>query len=102
MCGISGIISRRLSSGEIRDQLESMGSLQRHRGPDDAREQVFFSNDTLVGLGFVRLAILDLDTGMQPVVSNADGCAIVCNGQIYNYIELREEVSSDEFIPEVI
>ena len=98
MCGISGIISRRLSSGEIRDQLESMGSLQRHRGPDDAREQVFFSNDTLVGLGFVRLAILDLDTGMQPVVSNADGCAIVCNGQIYNYIELREEVSSDEFI----
>ncbi len=97
MCGISGIISRRLSSGEIRDQLESMGSLQRHRGPDDAREQVFFSNDTLVGLGFVRLAILDLDTGMQPVVSNADGCAIVCNGQIYNYIELREEVSSEEF-----
>jgi len=98
MCGISGIISRRPSSGEIRDQLDSMGSLQRHRGHDDAREQVFFSNDTLVGLGFVRLAILDLDTGMQPVVSNADGCAIVCNGQIYNYIELREEVSSDEFI----
>ena len=97
MCGISGIISRRLSSGEIRDQLESMGSLQRHRGPDDAREQVFFSNDTLVGLGFVRLAILDLDTGMQPVVSNADGCAIVCNGQVYNYIELQEEVALEEF-----
>jgi asparagine synthase (glutamine-hydrolysing) len=97
MCGISGIISRRISSGEIRDRLESMGSLQRHRGPDDAREQVFFSDDTLVGLGFVRLAILDLDTGMQPVVSNADGCAIVCNGQVYNYIELQEEVASEEF-----
>ncbi len=97
MCGISGIISRQLSSGEIRSRLERMGSLQRHRGPDDAQEQVFSSNDTLVGLGFVRLAILDLDTGMQPVVSNEDGCAIVCNGQVYNYVELREEVSSEEF-----
>ena len=97
MCGISGIISRRLSSGEIRSRLEKMGSLQRHRGPDDAREQVFSSDDTLVGLGFVRLAILDLETGMQPVVSNSDDCAIVCNGQVYNYIELRAEVSSEEF-----
>ena len=98
MCGISGIISRQLSSGEIRGRLERMGSIQRHRGPDDEREQVFSSDDTLVGLGFVRLAILDLDTGMQPVVSNKDGCAIVCNGQVYNYIELRTEVSSEEFV----
>ncbi|MCD4700339.1 MAG: asparagine synthase (glutamine-hydrolyzing) [Candidatus Aegiribacteria sp.] len=97
MCGISGIISRQLTSGEIRRRLERMGSLQKHRGPDDSDEQVFSSDDTLVGLGFVRLAILDLETGMQPVVSNGDGSAIVCNGQVYNYIELRKEVSSEEF-----
>ncbi len=97
MCGVSGIISRQLTSGEIRGRLERMGSLQKHRGPDDSDEQVFSSDDTLVGLGFVRLAILDLETGMQPVVSIADGCAIVCNGQVYNYIELRNEVSSEEF-----
>ncbi|NOQ23204.1 MAG: asparagine synthase (glutamine-hydrolyzing) [Candidatus Aegiribacteria sp.] len=98
MCGISGMISRHLTSGEIRRRLERMGSIQRHRGPDDSNEQVYSCDDTLVGLGFVRLAILDLETGMQPVVSIDDGCAIVCNGQVYNYIELREEVSSEEFI----
>ncbi len=97
MCGISGIISRRLNSSEIRQRLEKMGYIQRHRGPDDAGEQVFSCDDTLVGLGFVRLAILDLETGMQPVVSKDDGCAIVCNGQIYNYVELKEEVSSEDF-----
>ncbi|MEN8208839.1 MAG: asparagine synthase (glutamine-hydrolyzing) [Candidatus Fermentibacteria bacterium] len=98
MCGISGIISRQLSSGEIRNRLERMGILQHHRGPDDAREQLFSCDETLVGLGFVRLAILDLETGMQPVISNEDGCSIVCNGQVYNYLELREEVSSEEFV----
>ncbi len=97
MCGISGIITRKLSSGEIRERLERMGSIQKHRGPDDSDEQVFSSDDTLVGLGFVRLAILDLETGMQPVICNADGCAIVCNGQVYNYVELRKEVSLEEF-----
>lgn len=97
MCGISGIISRQLTSGEIRRRLERMGSIQKHRGPDDSDEQIYSCDDNLVGLGFVRLAILDLKTGMQPVVAIDDGCAIVCNGQVYNYIELREEVSSEEF-----
>ena len=97
MCGISGIISRQLSPDEIQGRLIRMGSIQEHRGPDDSDEQVFSCEGTSVGLGFVRLAILDLETGMQPIVSNEDGSAIVCNGQVYNYIELRTEVSSEEF-----
>jgi asparagine synthase (glutamine-hydrolysing) len=97
MCGISGIISRQISQDEIRRRLERMGSIQKHRGPDDSAEKVFSLNGTSVGLGFVRLSILDLETGMQPVFADADGCAIVCNGQVYNYVELRTEVSSEAF-----
>ncbi len=97
MCGISGIVSRKLSSEEILRRLEGMGTLQKHRGPDASDERVFTCSDTAVGLGFVRLAILDLQTGMQPVVSEKDGCAIVCNGQVYNYLELKCEVSAEEF-----
>jgi len=98
MCGISGIISRRLPRSNVQQRLGRMGSLQKHRGPDQSDEQVFFCNGNTVGLGFVRLAILDLQTGMQPIVARDDGCAIVCNGQVYNYLELKAEVAAAEFI----
>lgn len=89
MCGISGIISLELSEYEIRSRLERMGRIQRHRGPDDARVKVYRNNRARVGFGFVRLSILDLATGMQPIRSPADKVAIICNGQIYNYLELK-------------
>lgn len=98
MCGISGIVSSSLSSDELRTRLREMGCLQRHRGPDDSDERVYTVGDSRVGLGFVRLSILDLETGMQPVVSKDDGCAIICNGQVYNYLELKQEVASEEFV----
>jgi len=97
MCGISGIISRRITSDEIHRRLDRMGSIQKHRGPDDSAEDVFSIDGTSVGFGFVRLSILDLETGMQPVVAQDDGCAIVCNGQVYNYVELKNEVASEAF-----
>lgn len=79
-----------------------MGRLQAHRGPDERKETVFsFSGGdaaTLVGMGFSRLAILDLVSGMQPICSRPDGAAIVCNGQVYNYIELRSLVADCEFV----
>ena len=74
-----------------------MGRLQRHRGPDDQNEEVYQCNKSQVGLGFVRLSILDLKTGMQPIKCPADQSVIVCNGQIYNYIELKPMVSSEPF-----
>lgn len=98
MCGISGIVSSSLSGDELMARLREMGCLQRHRGPDDSDERVFTVGKARVGLGFVRLSILDLETGMQPVVSEDDGCAIICNGQVYNYLELKNEVGSEEFV----
>lgn len=98
MCGISGIVSSSLSCDELMVRLREMGCIQRHRGPDDSDERVYPVGDSRVGLGFVRLSILDLETGMQPVVSEDDGCTIICNGQVYNYLELKNEVASEEFV----
>ncbi|MCJ7776379.1 MAG: hypothetical protein MUP08_08330, partial [Desulfobulbaceae bacterium] len=92
MCGIYGIVSHSLDKEEILARLGEMGRIQRHRGPDDQREIVVSTAKGLLGLGFVRLSILDLETGMQPIMCPEDRSVIVCNGQIYNYIELRSEL----------
>ena len=97
MCGICGIVSESLPSSEIARRLRSAGAVQDHRGPDDSDELVTSCSGRAVGLGFVRLSILDLATGLQPILSREDGCAIACNGQVYNYLELREEVSTENF-----
>ncbi len=98
MCGIHGIVSSSLSKAEITTYLAKMGRLQRHRGPDDQREKVFTTGHGLVGFGFVRLSILDLTTGMQPIECQKDNTAIICNGQVYNYVELKPEVAQETFV----
>ncbi len=98
MCGICGIVSKSFSKEKIASLLSKMGGVQRHRGPDDKKEIVFSPASGHLGLGFVRLSILDLDTGMQPIVCPEDGSAIICNGQIYNYPELKPEVAGEMFI----
>ncbi|TMI98287.1 MAG: asparagine synthetase B, partial [Bacillati bacterium ANGP1] len=68
-----------------------MAATLTHRGPDDSGTWV----DATAGiaLGFKRLAIIDLSpTGRQPMVSMDGRFVIVCNGEIYNYRELREEL----------
>jgi asparagine synthase (glutamine-hydrolysing) len=97
MCGVSGIITQSPGGDALLQRLERMGGLQRHRGPDDQRQQVFIAGDRRVGLGLVRLSILDLATGMQPIVCPVDGTAIVCNGQVYNYLELRQELGDQPY-----
>ncbi len=97
MCGIHGIISQELTRPELRERLRRMGEVQRHRGPDDMAVDVHKTPTARVGLGFVRLSILDLETGMQPIQHPVDECSIICNGQIYNYIELREELKDEQF-----
>ncbi len=89
MCGIHGIISTRMDACAIAQKLSLMGAVQAHRGPDDERCEVYECGRRRVGFGFVRLAILDLETGMQPVRSAVDRAALICNGQIYNYLELK-------------
>ncbi|MCO6488995.1 MAG: asparagine synthase (glutamine-hydrolyzing) [Phaeodactylibacter sp.] len=88
MCGIAGIIN--LDGSEVREeQICHMIRAMKHRGPDD--EGMFRENG--VGLGFVRLSIIDLSpAGHQPMVSQDERFVIVFNGEIYNYIELREDL----------
>ena len=94
MCGIGGIVS--LGSEAIPDleaRLELMNHLQRHRGPDGQGRWTHRSGSA--GLAHRRLSIIDLQAGDQPM-RDASGNVIVYNGEIYNYLELREELGADE------
>ena len=87
MCGIAGI-ARREAAGVAPTTLARMGAAIRHRGPDAATVW----NDAHVGLAHVRLSIIDLATGDQPMFNEDGSKVIVFNGEIYNYLELREEL----------
>lgn len=96
MCGVFGLLmdhprSREVISEEIGRGLQRI----RHRGPDG--EGRWISADGLAGLGHVRLSIIDLDSGGQPMQSDDGRYTIVYNGEIYNYIELRDELGRDAF-----
>jgi len=90
MCGICGKIyfdsSRRVEESEIRSMTDSI----RHRGPDD--EGYYVQGN--VGLGFRRLSIIDLSTGHQPLTNEDGSLWIIFNGEIYNFQELRELLTS--------
>ena len=94
MCGISGFIHALPNSSDGPDRLSVMQRALRHRGPDGNGS--WLSADGLVGVAHVRLAIIDIATGEQPMVSDS-GCVITYNGEIYNYIELREELGPELF-----
>ncbi len=67
----------------------------RHRGPDDEGYHIFDSGSCRIGLGFRRLSILDLTAcGHQPMFNEDNGDAIIFNGEIYNFNEIKNELSS--------
>jgi asparagine synthase (glutamine-hydrolysing) len=88
MCGICGYISRNgLSQGQ--QTVESMCNTLAHRGPD----QVGWKVDPQVGMGFVRLAIIDLTSaGNQPMGDESGRYWITFNGEVFNYIGLKKEL----------
>jgi len=89
MCGIAAVIETHGGSPDMSMLKRMMDSLA-HRGPDD--EGMYL--DGSIGLGFRRLAIIDVSRDShQPMVSVDHELVIVFNGEIYNYIELREELS---------
>src|SRR5262245_10146377 len=91
MCGICGIFGTARAPAERRAIVERMSSLLAHRGPDGNGV-----HDSPHGtLGHRRLAIIDLDTGQQPMVSSDGRFVIVLNGEIYNYLELRSELETE-------
>jgi asparagine synthase (glutamine-hydrolysing) len=94
MCGIAGIFApeatSRDSSEERAATLRGMLGLIRHRGPDDVGHYA----DESIALGAVRLAILDIEGGSQPLCDPTGRYWISYNGEVYNYIELRRELES--------
>jgi len=90
MCGIAGKVGLKPSEPIDPNSIYRMLDTIRHRGPDD--QGVFV--DDQVGIGSVRLSIIDVAGGHQPI-SNEDGSIwIVFNGEIYNYLELRSELEA--------
>ncbi len=90
MCGFVGFLSMPGQQPPDARWLERMSDIIAHRGPDDSGTYV----DGPVGLGFRRLSILDLSpAGHQPMVSPDGAQAMVFNGEIFNYVELRQELA---------
>ncbi|WP_024867384.1 asparagine synthase (glutamine-hydrolyzing) [Butyrivibrio sp. FCS014] len=96
MCGICGYVSKKRITQE---QLRIMNDTMYHRGPDDHGEEVFVGqSDYIVGFAQRRLAILDLSPlGHQPMHSQDGRISVVFNGEIYNFLELKEEMKYYSF-----
>ncbi len=93
MCGIAGLITS-MGGFDSTTTLHKMSNSIKHRGPDDSG---FFETNTRctkyhIGLAHRRLSIIDLATGHQPLCNSKNNLHIVFNGEIYNYLELREDL----------
>jgi asparagine synthase (glutamine-hydrolysing) len=87
MCGIAGTLA---TDGPIEPSVvERMCEALEHRGPDSRGT---FSEDG-VALGVARLAVIDVEGGDQPIANEDGTVVLVCNGEIYNYRELREDLA---------
>lgn len=87
MCGISGIINKNRSQ-VAHDEIRTINDLIAHRGPDG---QGFYSSKN-IALGHRRLAILDVSSAGQQPMTYRDRYVITFNGEIYNYVELKEQL----------
>jgi asparagine synthase (glutamine-hydrolysing) len=91
MCGIFGILDIKSDVAELRTQALELSKLLRHRGPDWSG---IWNNDNAI-LCHERLAIVDVDTGAQPLISSNGKQALAVNGEIYNHKALAEEYAAD-------
>ncbi len=91
MCGIAGIVSLSKSLDERKNTLHKMLQVQAHRGPDAQQDW----HDTACSFGHNRLSIIDLsDEANQPMHSHCGRYVVVFNGEIYNYIEIKNELKN--------
>lgn len=87
MCGFSGFYSKSITDKKV---IKEMNSMIVHRGPDS--EGYYF--DKGINFGFRRLSIIDLKEGSQPILNETEDIAIIFNGEIYNYKEIRKDLES--------
>ncbi len=92
MCGITGIYNYTNNDPVNRNIFEKATDAIYHRGPDEYG--YFYDDKNGVSLGSRRLSIIDLSTGKQPLYNEDGSIVLVCNGEIYNYPELREKLLS--------
>ena len=88
MCGICGVLNLSPSKRTDRTVIQQMLEMIRHRGPDG----IGIYSDEYIALGNARLSIIDLETGDQPISNEDETLWIVLNGEIFNYIELRQDL----------
>jgi asparagine synthase (glutamine-hydrolysing) len=91
MCGIAGVVNRHggLAAPDL-EQLQVMAGALRHRGPDEFGVY----RDQTAGLAHARLSIIDLASGQQPLTNETGTIWIAFNGEIFNYIELRDDLQA--------
>ena len=97
MCGIFAIFSSSMDPTELRTHLIQCSSKLRHRGPDWSGYKILPSPDNTTlhhGIAHERLAIMDPESGSQPLVSQDGNVIVAANGEIYNYKELYAALSS--------
>lgn len=94
MCGFAGIFKNQPLTEQDKKDLENMSKCIRHRGPDDSKA-IF---DNCCGLAFRRLSIIDLEKGSQPFTDKTGRFTGIFNGEIYNYLELRDELMKQGFV----
>lgn len=88
MCGIAGIV--RLDGGKVELQkLKNMNAAMRHRGPDG---EGYWGADSEIGFAHLRLAIIDLATGDQPMSNEENTIQLIFNGEIYNFMDVKKEL----------
>ncbi len=88
MCGIAGMFDRSRQQPATEGALRQMLGMLRHRGPDEFGILL----DREIGLGSARLSIIDLSGGTQPIANEDESLWIVYNGEVFNYLELREDL----------
>lgn len=98
MCGIAGTLGGSLSPNDFGKILEQAGNIIAHRGPDDMG--IWFDKETAIGFVHRRLSIIDLSpAGHQPMFSVTGRFVIIFNGEIYNHLDLRNELEKSGNAP---
>ena len=94
MCGICGIYNNVNTHALDKGVLDNMMKAILHRGPDGSNSLI----TDRVALGFNRLSFLDLEGGMQPLYNGDKSVVMVCNGEIFNHRELRDELMAEGYV----